>query len=146
MHKHVTLTVMDGILSGKQYLFNKARNCLIGRADDCEVRLLNELEYLTVSRHHCLVEVDPPEVRVRDLGSKNGTYVNGLRIGSKLGGELARDDGVPFTAFDLDNGDTLRVGDTSFWVAVREQPSGAETNELRAEKSVSVALAKPCLN
>ena len=146
MHTHVTLTAMDGMLSGKQYVFNKARNCLIGSADDCEIRLPNELEYLTVSRHHCLLEVDPPEVRVRDLGSKNGTYVNGLRIGSKLAAELARDGGVRFTAFDLDNGDTLRVGDTNLWVAVREQPSAAETNELRTVKSVSVALTEPCLN
>jgi eukaryotic-like serine/threonine-protein kinase len=145
MYTQVALTLIDGSLAGKQYLFNEARNCFIGRGSDCEVRLPNKLEYMSVSRHHCLLEVDPPEVRVRDLESTNGTYVNGLRIGSGLGAELPRD-GVPFIAFDLDDGDTLRVGDTRFWVEVLEQSSAAESHESKAEKSLAAALAEPRLS
>src|SRR4029079_13608574 len=33
-----------------------------------------------VSRKHCAIEVLAGRARVRDLGSKNGTYVNGLRV------------------------------------------------------------------
>ena len=32
-----------------------------------------------VSRHHFLLEISPPTVRLRDLGSLNGTNVNGVR-------------------------------------------------------------------
>jgi serine/threonine-protein kinase len=47
----------------------------VGRASDCLIRLPSDLEYCIVSRHHCLLDIAPPEVRVRDLGSLNGTFV-----------------------------------------------------------------------
>jgi pSer/pThr/pTyr-binding forkhead associated (FHA) protein len=146
MHTHIILTVMDGRLAGKKYVFSKHKTCLIGRANDCEIKLPNELEYLAVSRHHCLLELDPPAIRVRDLGSRNGTYVNGLRIGRDMGCELAQDDDVPFTAFDMGNGDTLRVGDTQFWVTVGEQPAGATGQVMTADQKAPLALGEPCLN
>src|SRR5258708_1552095 len=34
----------------------------------------------TASRRHCEIVVDPPEVAVRDLGSTNGTFVNGVAV------------------------------------------------------------------
>ena len=49
---------------------------LIGREQDCQLRLEGEL----VSRHHCVLLLDEYTLRIRDLGSRNGTYVNGSRI------------------------------------------------------------------
>jgi predicted component of type VI protein secretion system len=49
---------------------------LIGREEDCHLRPNSEL----VSRHHCVFTTDDFTVRVRDLGSTNGTLVNGERI------------------------------------------------------------------
>ena len=37
------------------------------------------LDDVTVSRHHAEFVVEEDELRVRDLGSTNGTYVNGSR-------------------------------------------------------------------
>jgi len=51
---------------------------LIGREQDCQLRLESGL----VSRQHCVLMLDEYTLRVRDLGSKNGTYVNGRRISS----------------------------------------------------------------
>jgi pSer/pThr/pTyr-binding forkhead associated (FHA) protein len=51
---------------------------LIGREQDCHLRLESGL----VSRHHCVLMLDEYTLRVRDLGSRNGTYVNGRRINS----------------------------------------------------------------
>ncbi|MDZ4774870.1 MAG: sigma 54-interacting transcriptional regulator [Planctomycetota bacterium] len=51
----------------------------IGRAVDNDVRLTSGL----VSRHHCRIESSSEGVFVVDLGSANGTYVNGERIGKK---------------------------------------------------------------
>ena len=49
---------------------------LIGREKDCHLRPNNDL----ISRHHCVLTVDEFTVRVRDLGSTNGTLVNSERI------------------------------------------------------------------
>jgi pSer/pThr/pTyr-binding forkhead associated (FHA) protein len=49
---------------------------IVGRHPHCDVRLRS----LRVSRRHCcLTEVDG-EVAVRDLGSTNGTLINGRRV------------------------------------------------------------------
>lgn len=48
----------------------------VGSAPDNALVLSNE----TVSRVHCKIEVDRMGYRVRDLDSKNGTYINGVRI------------------------------------------------------------------
>ena len=47
---------------------------MIGRGEDCDLRLQNRF----VSRHHCELIVDDRDqvLRVRDLGSQNGTFVN----------------------------------------------------------------------
>jgi DNA-binding NtrC family response regulator len=65
------------------------RRLLIGRALDADLHLLDE----KVSREHCALEEGPEGYRVRDLGSRNGTFLNGalvegtaaLRPGDQLG-------------------------------------------------------------
>ena len=52
------------------------RKFLIGREQDCQLRPSSEL----VSRHHCVFSIDEFAVRLRDLGSTNGTSVNGERL------------------------------------------------------------------
>ena len=49
---------------------------VIGRAADCDLRPVCPI----VSRHHCELTVSGDEVAVRDLESKNRTYVNEERI------------------------------------------------------------------
>lgn len=46
----------------------------IGRNPDCEIML----NHPTVSRSHCRIDLSPAGVRVRDLGSVNGTWINGV--------------------------------------------------------------------
>src|SRR5437660_439518 len=142
MHGHVSFTVMDGKLAGKECVFKRSMNCLIGRAHDCEIRLPDDLDYLTVSRHHCLLELDPPAVRVRDLGSRNGTFVNGLRIGQKSESE----DFAPFASLELHHDDVLRVGDTELCVTVHDATAEADMKVLSIKIGSSVGLGEPCLN
>jgi pSer/pThr/pTyr-binding forkhead associated (FHA) protein len=49
---------------------------LIGRSEDCELRL----DHKSVSKQHCLLVKTDGLILVRDLGSTNGTRVNGQRI------------------------------------------------------------------
>lgn len=46
---------------------------IIGRSSDCNLRIASN----QVSRHHCKIIVTPSQVRVMDLGSANGTFLNG---------------------------------------------------------------------
>jgi pSer/pThr/pTyr-binding forkhead associated (FHA) protein len=83
MSKKITLTVTRGSLKGTTFVFEEPTRYTIGRAGDCDLSLLHEPGNSEVSRHHCELEIDPPRVLVRDLGSLNGTYVNGQNIGQR---------------------------------------------------------------
>ncbi len=56
------------------------RTFTIGRSEKCRVSLDNE----GFSREHCLIEVVDGAIYVTDLGSKNGVFINHVRIPSKL--------------------------------------------------------------
>ncbi len=68
------------------------RSCRIGRSEESEIVLLDP----SVSRVHALVEIAAGAATVRDLGSTNGTYLNGRRIEAQT----------------LRDGDELRFGNT----------------------------------
>lgn len=57
-------------------LFGTKTRLVIGRAEDCDVCLPHPM----VSRYHALAERLPDGVRLRDLGSVNGLWVNGQRV------------------------------------------------------------------
>jgi serine/threonine protein kinase len=116
---------MEGPLLGKEYLFEERTTCLIGRAADCEMQLPNDPEHRGVSRHHCVLDVNPPHVRIRDFGSRNGTFVNGVKIGQRAAGPEDRTIREESTEHDLRDNDEVRVGRTVFRVLIR---SGAATD------------------
>jgi pSer/pThr/pTyr-binding forkhead associated (FHA) protein len=49
---------------------------VIGRKEDCDVRL----EHKSVSKMHCAISKTDGLLMLRDLGSTNGTRVNGTRV------------------------------------------------------------------
>ena len=57
--------------------FDRHDTLLFGRDEDCHARILKDAQ---VSRHHFLLEVNPPAARLRDLGSLNGTFVQHQRV------------------------------------------------------------------
>jgi pSer/pThr/pTyr-binding forkhead associated (FHA) protein len=109
----VTLTVKDGELMGREFVFDRPASLVLGRAEDCSLRLTGGLDVMLVSRHHCRVDIDPPVVRVRDLGSLNGTYVNGKMIGQRDEYQTAEEAvSTPGPVYQLGNGDELALGCT----------------------------------
>jgi pSer/pThr/pTyr-binding forkhead associated (FHA) protein len=82
---------------------------LVGREADCDLRPPGEF----VSRHHCALQLEKITLRILDLGSKNGTFVNGHRIAA---GE----------ANLLHDSDRVSVGETTFLVELSPQPDEAE--------------------
>jgi pSer/pThr/pTyr-binding forkhead associated (FHA) protein len=139
----LSLTVKDGSLAGTTFEFTGPRRFMIGRGSDCGLRLSDEFEFRCVSRHHCLVDIDPPEIRVRDLRSRNGTCVNGLQIGRPVN---AFEDGAladrPYRDFHLLDGDELKVGYTPFQVEVSFQGVGdaPATHEIPEEADMGACI------
>jgi serine/threonine protein kinase len=90
------------VTGGARYAFTGAADVLLGRDPACDVRVSDDRH--RASRRHCLVVIRPPQVVVRDLGSHNGTYLNGVLIDGEQ---------------DLRDGDELRLGDTAVRVVLR---------------------------
>src|SRR5262245_57703326 len=124
MNTRLTLHVIGGRLNGSQYVLEAPSVCKIGRADECELRLPASWEYMDVSRRHCLIEVRPTGARVRDLGSRNGTYLNGEGIGRRTQREIFEVSTPETPPYELRHGDELRVGATVFRVGI----SGADAD------------------
>src|SRR5262249_19477386 len=88
------------------------------------LQLPDDDEHRVVSRHHCLLDIDPPDVRVQDLGSRNGTYINGRRIGRRSASQAA-DDAEGGPPYLVTKGDVIRVGHTTLRVGVETSPDDA---------------------
>ena len=64
----------------------EAAPTLVGSGPACAIRLADA----TVSRRHCELDLVEAGVRVRDLGSRNGTFVDGVRVEVAYAGHGAR--------------------------------------------------------
>jgi len=76
--------VVAGPIQGRRFEFQAHDTFLFGRAPDCHAGL--PVNDTTASRHHFLLEVNPPAACLRDLGSLNGTWVNGAKFGGRVAG------------------------------------------------------------
>lgn len=115
----VKLKVNHGPSAGKEIKIPRAQ-FLIGRGDECALRPKSD----AISRKHCLILVETNQVLLRDLGSKNGTYVNGDRVnGDRI----------------LKPGDHLKVGPLEFEVLI---DYGLGGDKLPKVESVAEAAAR----
>jgi serine/threonine-protein kinase len=95
----LTLTATDGPYKGQTFAFTGHEVFLVGRSKEAHLQIAQDGH---VSRHHFLVEINVPDCRLTDLGSKHGTFVNGRRVQSA----------------DLHAGDVIRAGHTTLVVAI----------------------------
>lgn len=122
MSSKIILTITQGKLSGKQYIFASRSTCIVGRNDDCNLQIADAVD-MTISRYHCLLDINPPDIRVRDLGSLNGTFVNGKKIGQRQREQTAKEAvKLNFPEYNLQNGDEIRLGDILFKIEVEAEP------------------------
>lgn len=85
MSSIVMLSMEQGSYGSVDYRFDEPTEIIVGRANDCDLIVPNTTKFREVSLHHCLIRIDPPRIWVRDLESKNGTFVDGLKISSMVG-------------------------------------------------------------
>ena len=117
MSVKITLAFTNSSLKGGTLELIRPGKYVVGRASDCDIRLPCTLEFMEVSRHHCVLDIDLPDVRVRDLGSRNGTVVNGKTIGQRRPGEFP---GANARAgwHTLEDGDELLLGEVTLRVEI----------------------------
>lgn len=96
----IALKLLSGSKAGKKIVF-KSDTCVLGRGDDTSLKLNS----VHVSRRHCQLAIVNGHVEVRDLKSRNGTFVNEQPVVGKQ---------------TLRAGDVLRVGNFKF----EFQPTG----------------------
>jgi pSer/pThr/pTyr-binding forkhead associated (FHA) protein len=108
---HVILTATAGEPKSRDFVLEGARQVLIGRSSNCDL----QVDDPTVSRRHCSIDTDGEAVWVRDIGSMNGTYINGEKIGQPQ--------------FVLHDGDVLRLGNHEFRITLEvvDPPEGEDT-------------------
>lgn len=150
MSARVTLTIIEGPRKGKCLIFRDHTALVFGRADDCfEIMPQDDP---TVGRHHFVLEVNPPDARLRDLGSLNGTYVNGEPCGGRSRRESPEQAmHRSFPQVDLHHGDRITLGKTTFQVdvdlpavcAVCSRDSGLR-RFFHGEEAAPVALCPTC--
>ena len=85
------LIAQSGANQGERWVLQHDR-LLIGRGAECDVVIPDR----QISRHHARLVRTPRGIVVEDLGSKNGTHVNGSRISSQT---LLQDGDVIQVAF-----------------------------------------------
>lgn len=89
---------------GSQKAFSLPSNVtVIGRRHDCDLCV----PLMIVSRRHCQLTVNNEAVKIRDLDSRAGTFLNGKRV-SDAG---------------LKAGDYLTIGPLTFQVQIDGQPA-----------------------
>jgi serine/threonine-protein kinase len=105
----ITLTVTEGPHKGRVFTFDRHENFIVGRSKLAHFRLPVKDKYF--SRIHFLVEVNPPHCRLMDMGSRNGTFLNGGGVKEA----------------DLRDGDRIKAGKTILCVSVDrdEAPAAA---------------------
>jgi len=114
----VILEVIAGPIQGKRFVFDRRDTFVFGRGRDCHARISKDPR---VSRHHFLLEIAPPRIRIRDLGSRNGTFVNGVRYGGgQRAGDAKHGAGRDYPEQALRHGDEITVGRTTIRVAIED--------------------------
>lgn len=118
----VSLKVLGGKHDGEIISISTPK-FLVGREGDCHLRPNSDM----ISRHHCAFTVDDYGLRLRDLGSTNGTFVNGERLRGVV---------------QLNDGDQVSFGKLQFEVHLgeavqpkKDQTYAPETAEMSSEET-----------
>ncbi|MCA9155081.1 MAG: FHA domain-containing protein [Planctomycetales bacterium] len=114
----VKLRVLEGKSAGMEVPIPGTK-FLIGRGDDCQLRPKSD----SISRRHCALLVRDSKLYIRDLKSRNGTYVNEERIEAEQ---------------QLNPGDQIRIGRLAFEVCIEYGLGGAKKPAVKDVKEAAV--------
>ncbi len=73
----VILEVLQGSRKGRTFMFDRHDTFIVGRSRFVHCSMPEDM---ALSRDHFMLEINPPQCELRDLGSTNGTFVNNQRV------------------------------------------------------------------
>jgi hypothetical protein len=122
MAKRPELLITSGPMSGTRFEVG-AGGVRLGRSSSNDVHIPDE----ELSRNHCLFEQSGEAgIRVTDLASANGTFVNGEQLGSD--------------SRELKGGDTIEVGSTKISVVGDEPPFAPRAAGIKVAATIDLGL------
>lgn len=115
------LKVIGTNQEGRELKINQPQ-FMVGRADDCHLRPHTD----QVSRYHCSIMTENNTITVRDMGSRNGTFVNDEAISGEC---------------ELKHGDRLRIGPLEFEVVLNIDLKGEKKPKVTSIKEAAARTA-----
>jgi pSer/pThr/pTyr-binding forkhead associated (FHA) protein len=113
-----TLRFISGKYQGGEFPLRPHREIVIGRSSDLDMVLVEDM----VSRKHAKIITDDRTVSIQDLGSTNGTFVNGEKI----------------RKVELKDGDRILIGTSIIkLVALDGQTNAMSETEARSKMQVT---------
>jgi hypothetical protein len=112
---------MSGKYQGGEFPLKAEKQIVIGRSSDLDMVLVEDM----VSRKHAKISVEAGQISIEDLGSTNGTFVNGEKV------KQAR----------LKEGDRILIG-TSILKLVLQGPQAIELDEKAVKAKLEEAAAR----
>ena len=126
----VTLKVQNPDGTSRAFELTEHDTFLLGRMKDCHLCLPDDTQ---VSRHHFLLEACPPQASLRDLGSMNGTHVNGKKCGGREKSETPEQGAKrQYPSIDLKHGDRIAVGQSRIEVRTEATPDVPGVRQVNA--------------
>ena len=110
-------------------IIDKPVEMTIGRSAHCTCRL--DFDPM-VSRMHAVLLIDPPSVRVKDLNSTNGIFINGEHFGGTGREKIVQ-------PHELRDGDEVRIGATVFRLRVGDSVSGGPPLSVKSTPTTVLA-------
>lgn len=107
MKSKVYLEVIEGKCKGQTFEFEDQDTFLIGRGRDCNCIVKDDV---TFSRHHLFLEINQSNVMLKDLGSLNGTRINGKLLYDGRGKDVNPKEAQPSPPQGLRDGDRIQAG------------------------------------
>ena len=102
--------------NGSQKVFPLPKDTtIIGRRHDCDLCIPLE----SVSKRHCQLNYNKKELKILDLGSRNGTKLNGKRIDETV----------------IQAGDSIKTGPLTFVLQIDGQPQTIAEPDLATRNS-----------
>lgn len=95
------------LINDKQEYYVISPVCLIGKSDLCDIVIKGNN---SISRQHCQIEMIDDLLYISDLGSSNGTYLNGYKLDSNKRNLL-------------NNNDIIKISDEPYYVSIEEDYS-----------------------
>jgi len=120
MSMQVSLVMFRADGERRSFPLTKATS-VIGRREDCDLRI----PLAEVSRKHTRIIIEEDLLRLEDLGSSNGTYVNNQRVQEAA----------------LNPGDILTIGPVSMVVQINGVPADDEIQPMEVNPNTDTSLS-----